>query len=318
MGQRIADGTVPEFTFIWLPVDHTGPLNLSPCGPGTKCASVTSTFQVQDGDAATGQVVDFLSHSPVWRSSAIFIAADDAQSTADHVYAHRTYATVVSPWAKREAVVHTLGSTVSITKTAEELLGVPPVNYGDAMATDLADYFTTTPDYSPYDVVGAPVLRYAGAGEARLARGLRGTPGRVRATGREMKVRRSPRIAGRISRLLDRLDGGLDQDTARIGAINGLWMQSVRLARSHHANGRAYHRAQDRLYARAKLSSSELTEATWVRRAPARRTHAILSQSSGESGQACFDDSSAIRSTERHRDGKRPCINLISGTSATT
>ena len=66
-----------------------------------------------------------------------------------------------------------------------------------------------------------------------------------------MKVRKAPRLALRISRLMGRLDGGMDRDTTRTGAIGALYMRSVRLARSHRLHGAAYRRAQDRLLRQA-------------------------------------------------------------------
>jgi hypothetical protein len=81
---------------------------------------------------------------------------DDAQATRDHVNEHRTFAIVVSPYAKR----HYLGmrhlSTVSVLKTEEEILGLPPLSLGDLLATDMADFFTPTADATPYTHIDVP------------------------------------------------------------------------------------------------------------------------------------------------------------------
>ena len=256
MGARIAARRVPEFTFIWLPQDHTGGIGLTPgtnCGGG--CANVNPAFQVKDGDAATGQIVDYISHSPIWKSSAIFITEDDTQATADHVYAHRTFATVASPWAKRGTVIHTFASTVSMTKTIEELLGVPPMSYGDELATDLADYFTKRPDFRPFTVApGTPRLAQfqGGHGAERVGAGKL-TPGRVRVVGKPIRPHRPPSEARRIFRLMDQLSSGLDEyaDAATRARLSELYMDSVHLATRTTHKGTTYRRAQARLYRQA-------------------------------------------------------------------
>ena len=105
---------MPDFTYIWLPADHGG------AGPGIP----PLPEEVADGDRALGTIVDFLSHQPTWNPTAIFITPDDAQSSRDHVSEHRTYAVVVSPYAKRRYHGRRALSTVSILKTEEELLGL--------------------------------------------------------------------------------------------------------------------------------------------------------------------------------------------------
>ena len=56
---------------------------------------------------------------------------------------------VVSPYSRR-AVSHVHTSMLSILKTMEHILGLPPLNQYDAAATDLSDRFTDIPDVSPY------------------------------------------------------------------------------------------------------------------------------------------------------------------------
>ncbi len=136
----VKSDTMPAYTHIWLPGDHGGFGKNVPPLPE----------EVADGDQALGEIVDYLTHTPQWSSTAIFIMPDDAQSTRDHVDAHRSYAIVVSPYAKR----HFLGmrhlSTVSVLKTEEELLGLPALSLGDALASDMSDFFTPIPDMTPY------------------------------------------------------------------------------------------------------------------------------------------------------------------------
>jgi YVTN family beta-propeller protein len=140
---------MPDFTHIWLPADH-GYF----WGSDANVPSIPE--EVADGDRALGQIVEYLTHTPQWSSTVIFIMPDDAQSTRDHINEHRTYAIVVSPYAKR----HYLGmrhlSTVSILKTEEEILGLPPLSLGDLLATDMADFFTPAPDAAPYTHIEVP------------------------------------------------------------------------------------------------------------------------------------------------------------------
>ena len=138
---------MPDLTYIWLPADHGG--------AGADVPPLPE--EVADGDRALGAIVDFLSHQPEWDSTAIFITADDALSSRDHVNEHRTYAVVVSPYARRHYTGATHLSTVSILKTEEELLGLPALSLGDLLATDMADFFTTTAaDATPYNAIPVP------------------------------------------------------------------------------------------------------------------------------------------------------------------
>jgi hypothetical protein len=225
----VQSGQAPEFTHIWLPVDHTGACTT------TAVSRCLPPDQVADGDAALGQLMDYLTHSAIWPSTAVFIAADDAQSSPDHVYAHRTYTVVASPWARHGTVVHTLGSTVSIPKTIEEIFDLPAMAYGDLVAADLLDYFTTTPDFTPFTW-------------PRVAAAQPQTPD-------------VPEQAAQIWALADRLDTSTyDADTARIGTLTELYFASVRLGqRRDRLPPATYARQQAALLAQAQLAVDEGT-----------------------------------------------------------
>ena len=106
-----------------------------------------------DNDLAVGRIVEFLSHTPYWKNMMIVITEDDAQGGVDHVDAHRSVLLVISPWVKRKFVSHQHYSFGSIFKTFWNILGLPYLNQYDAGATDLADFFTSTPDFTPYDAL---------------------------------------------------------------------------------------------------------------------------------------------------------------------
>ncbi len=135
-------GDMPAYVHIWLPNDHTF---------GASAGTPTPRSAIADNDAGLGMIVDALSHSPFWKDMAILVTEDDPQDGQDHVEAHRTISLVISPWVKRGYVSHAHHSNLSMFKTISLLLGMPPMSQFDRYATDMRDYFTTTPDFTPYD-----------------------------------------------------------------------------------------------------------------------------------------------------------------------
>ena len=134
-------GQMPQLVIICLPNDHTS---------GTDANAPTPGALVADNDLAFGQIVEALSHSSFWKSMAIFGIEDDPQNGWDHVSGYRTTAYVISPWAKRNAVVSTQYNTTSLLRTMEQILGLPPMNQFDATALPMFDCFTNTPDFTPF------------------------------------------------------------------------------------------------------------------------------------------------------------------------
>lgn len=106
-----------------------------------------------DNDLAVGRIVEFLSHTPYWKNMLIVITEDDAQNGVDHVDAHRSILMVISPWVNRDYVSHFHYSFGSIFKTFWNILGLPYLNQYDAGATDFADFFAETPDFTPYSAL---------------------------------------------------------------------------------------------------------------------------------------------------------------------
>jgi hypothetical protein len=136
---------MPQFVYIWLPNDHTADPR-----PGDGYAYHAS--YVADNDLALGKIIDLLSHSRFWPEMAVFVTEDDAQNGRDHVDAHRSLLLVVSPFSRR-GVSHTHTSMLSMLKTLEHILGIPPLNQYDAAASDLSDCFTNIPDVTPYEAL---------------------------------------------------------------------------------------------------------------------------------------------------------------------
>ena len=89
-------GSMPSLTFMWLMTDHTGAT-----GVNHGLSSVPDPVaQVADNDLAVGRVVDAISHSRFWKSTAIFVDEDDTQNGVDHVDGHRAPTLVISPYSK--------------------------------------------------------------------------------------------------------------------------------------------------------------------------------------------------------------------------
>jgi hypothetical protein len=94
--------------------------------------------------------VDYLSHSPIWNESAVFILEDDAQNGPDHVDAHRSTGYVAGGFVKEGFVDHTLYSTSSMLHTIELILGIPPMSQYDASATPMWRCFNNTAGHKPF------------------------------------------------------------------------------------------------------------------------------------------------------------------------
>ena len=148
LDQFSASNNLPHFLFIWLPNDHT--FGAAPHMP-------TPSSAVADNDAGLGLVVDALTKSRFWPQMAIFVSEDDAQDGQDHISAHRTISLVISPYVKHGYTSSVHHSNVGMLKTMELLLGVQPMSQYDRYATDMRDYFSGTPDLTPFTAVAARV-----------------------------------------------------------------------------------------------------------------------------------------------------------------
>src|SRR6202000_2709024 len=84
--------TFPDLSFMWLMTDHTA-------GGGTRAPDPVR--EGADNDLAVGRVIDEISHSKYWKSTAIFVLEDDPQNGVDHVDGHRSVLWTISPYAKK-------------------------------------------------------------------------------------------------------------------------------------------------------------------------------------------------------------------------
>ncbi|MBI5370612.1 MAG: bifunctional YncE family protein/alkaline phosphatase family protein [Sphingobacteriales bacterium] len=144
----LAVNAVPRFNSLRFINDHT---------EGQKLDRPTPFAHVADNDLAVGLFVEYLSKSPIWKESAIFIVEDDAQNGPDHVDAHRTTAYVAGGFVKRKFVDHTPYSTSSMLRTIELILGLPPMSQYDAAAEPMWRSFTKEADLNVFQSVPALV-----------------------------------------------------------------------------------------------------------------------------------------------------------------
>ncbi|HSY02495.1 MAG TPA: bifunctional YncE family protein/alkaline phosphatase family protein [Acidobacteriaceae bacterium] len=125
----VKNGTVPALSILWVMCDHTG-------GPPTGQA------EQADNDLAIGRMVDYISHSNVWSSSAIFVEEDDSQNGVDHVDGHRSPGYIVSPYAVQYGPTDsTYYTQTNMTRTIEQILGLPPMNQFDLVASPMRTAF---------------------------------------------------------------------------------------------------------------------------------------------------------------------------------
>ena len=137
----VAHRNLPQLEIVYLPNDHTA---------GSAKGMPTPQAFVATNDAAVGQLVETVSHSPYWRSTAIFILEDDAQNGPDHVSDQRSTFYIASAYAKG-GVHHEHYSTVSFVRTIELLLGMRPLSIYDATVAPLDAAFENTPrNAAPY------------------------------------------------------------------------------------------------------------------------------------------------------------------------
>ncbi len=137
----LAHNAVPDLSIIRLPNDHTA---------GTAPDLPTVPAMVAENDYALGLFIEYLSHTPIWKNSVVFVLEDDAQNGSDHIDAHRSVLLAIGPYVKRHFVDHTMYSTSSVIKTMELILGLKPMTQFDLSATPLLNAFTDQADTSVY------------------------------------------------------------------------------------------------------------------------------------------------------------------------
>jgi YVTN family beta-propeller protein len=131
----------PQLLVVALPNDHTA---------GTNPKFPTPKSMVADNDLALGRIIDAVTHSRFYSSTAIFVTEDDSQDGWDHVSAYRTTGFVISPYSRLTGTLHTNYNQTCMVRTIEQILGIPPMNAIDATALPMFDCFTGALDTTPY------------------------------------------------------------------------------------------------------------------------------------------------------------------------
>ncbi len=140
----IKTGKLANLNIFTLSDDHTG---------GGPPATPYPYAEIVDNDLATGRMVQAITHSPFWGSSAIFILEDDAANGVDHVDGHRSILLVISPYAKRGVLINDYYTQLNVVKTIEQILGISPMNQEDLAAEPMFDAFTDHPNFTPYSAL---------------------------------------------------------------------------------------------------------------------------------------------------------------------
>lgn len=141
-------GAVPRFNTVRFGNDHT---------EGLRKGRPTPYAHVADNDLAVGMFIEYLSKSPIWKESVVFIVEDDAQNGADHVDAHRSPVYIAGGFVKRGFVDHTMYSTSSVLRTMELILGIGPMSQYDAAAQPMWRCFSNTVNLAGFTARAAKV-----------------------------------------------------------------------------------------------------------------------------------------------------------------
>jgi len=143
-----ADGKAPAISIVRMGNDHT---------KGMAAGALTPFAFNADNDYGVGLLVDAVSHSKLWASTAIFIIEDDAQNGPDHVDSHRAPVWVISPYTRRGIVDSDMYNQASVLRTMELMVGLRPMTQFDAAARPMFETFSKTPDTLPFSAISPKI-----------------------------------------------------------------------------------------------------------------------------------------------------------------
>ena len=133
--------SMPALMFMRLGNDHTS---------GTSPGKIAPLSSFADNDYALGMLVEGLSKSKFWKSTAIFVLEDDAQNGPDHIDSHRSAAYIISPYTHTGAINSTMYNTTSMLRTMELILHLRPMTHFDAAARPMLNCFSKYPLLTNY------------------------------------------------------------------------------------------------------------------------------------------------------------------------
>jgi len=137
----VAANTVPQLSYLLMGNDHTD---------GATPGKTTPQGLVATNDEAVGGVIDYLSHTPQWSSTAVFVMEDDSQDGLDHRDGHRNIFLLASPYAAKAKLSGVHISQAGVLHTIELILGLRPLSNYTQYAPVPYDMFTPHPDTRPY------------------------------------------------------------------------------------------------------------------------------------------------------------------------
>jgi len=140
LAQFEREGRMPALEIVRLPNDHTS---------GARAGSPTPRAYMADNDLALGRMIEALSKTRFWKSTAVFVLEDDAQNGSDHVDSHRSPMLVISPWS-RGGVFHRFANTTDVIATMEEILKLGSMSQFDHFGRPLREIWAAKPDLRPY------------------------------------------------------------------------------------------------------------------------------------------------------------------------
>lgn len=139
--ENMQGDSLPQLMIMALPADHTA--GMAPGFP-------TPRAMVADNDYALGRIIEAYTKSRFYQNSVIFVTEDDSQDGWDHVSAFRTGAIVISPYSRLHSTISIPYNQPSMVRTIEQILGMPPMNIQDAIATPMWACFNNKKDLTPY------------------------------------------------------------------------------------------------------------------------------------------------------------------------
>jgi len=136
-------GNMPQLMILRLGNDHTN---------GTAPGKIAPLSSFADNDYGLGMIVEGLSRSKFWPSTAVFVVEDDAQNGPDHVDSHRSPAFLLSPYTHTGKIDSTMYNTTSVLRTMELILHLRPMTHFDAGARPMINAFSQQANLTPYQV----------------------------------------------------------------------------------------------------------------------------------------------------------------------
>ncbi len=136
-----ASGKMPDLSIMLLPNNHAA---------GTSPGMPTPRAMTADNDLALGRIIEGLSRSRFWKETLVLVIEDDSQLGTDHVDGHRTVAFCASPYTKRGVKVSEPYNHLSVLRTMELVLGIPPMTRFDRNALPMTACFMDKANLTPY------------------------------------------------------------------------------------------------------------------------------------------------------------------------